>query len=203
MSTVKCWWFGFWIRIAYWLNLRKLVCYFWRSWFKENQRRPLPMFTTPEELQQYMMSRFQYRYDRLEASFMGRRFLFPIDWVSDPEVFQARIEDPAIKDGDCDDIHMWAAAILSRMPGIEKVYLLSSGFQGGGHATVVFFAAGHWRHLDYNLYELLNPNAAMDGVVQRYTKGDRPKEVTFWVFERVRNWPETWKPEAICPARLR
>lgn len=203
MSRVKIRWFGFWIRIAYWLNLRKLVCYFWRWWFRENQHRPLPSFTTPEELQQYLMNRFQYRYDQLEANFVGRHFVFPIDWVSDPEAFQARLEDPTIKDGDCDDAHMWAAAILSQMGGVAEVHLLSSGFRGGGHVTVVFIHFGRWRHLDYRLYEIDNPNDAPMAVAERYTKGDQPREVTFWVYELVRNWPNTWKPTAICPDRLR
>jgi len=202
MTMLKRVWFGLWIRVAFLLNLRKLSCGFMRWWSGERneKRAKLPRFSSPSELQTYVMNRFQYRKDQFELKVFKNRWLFMCDWVTDPEVFQARLEDRITRDGDCDDIHFWAAHALLDVPGVTEVYLLSSGFIGGAHATTVFKHEGQWRHLDYNLYNLKDPNSAPDAVTDRYTKGGKPKETTFWSFERVTH--SSWKPAAIVPMKL-
>ena len=199
---IKQLWFGFWIRVAYLFNLRWLSCEFMRWWSGENKapRVPLPRFDTPEEVQTYVMAHFQYRKDQFELKLFKRRWLFMCDWVSHPEVFQGRLMDKTTRDGDCDDIHFWVANVLKDVPNVAEVYLLSSGFRGGAHATTVFKYKGQWKHFDYHIYELADPNHAPDAVTERYTKKGEKKETTFWNFERV--WRGVWEPRAIIPRKL-
>lgn len=199
---VKQLWFGFWIRVAYLFNLRWASCEFMRWWSGEHKapRVLLPVFNTPEEVQTYVMSHFQYRKDQFELKLFKRRWFFMCDWVSHPEVFQGRLMDKTTKDGDCDDIHFWVARALLDVPGVEEVYLLSSGFKGGAHATTVFLYKDQWKHFDYHIYDLKNPNLAPDAVTDRYTKKGVAKETTFWNFERVTG--SSWSPAAIIPRKL-
>lgn len=203
MTTVKGLWFGFWIRVAYLFNLRKLSCSFMRWWSGETKakRMKLPTFRTPEEMANYVSTRFQYRKDEFELKLFKRRWFFMSDWVSDPEVFQARLESREVKDGDCDDIHFWAANVLVEVPGVTDVFLLSSGFNGGAHATTVFKRDGVWKHFDYELYNLKDPNFAPDAVTERYSKKGTKKETTFYAFERVARGG-VWEPVAIIPRKL-
>jgi hypothetical protein len=57
-----------------------------------------------------------------------------------------------------------------------------------------------WKHLDYRLYSLKDPNFAPDSVAERYTRKGEEVETTFWNFERIRS--DSWKPAAIVPRKL-
>lgn len=197
---MKAAWFSFWLRVFYGLRLRGPVTKFFRWVTGEHTapRKELYHLPTPEAARDYVMDRFQYRQDELKL----RKFnlVIPVDWVSEPEVFQARLESKEKTDGDCDDIHMWAAVMLSSMKEVTRLYLLSSGFKGGAHTTVVFQRKdGSWWHFDYNIYRLNNPNEAPLRVAERHTLPYVPIRVTFYVFETI---DPLWKAVAISPAVL-
>lgn len=190
-----------WLRVAYALRLRGpfIRAQRWLAGENNAPKKPLPFLPTPEAVQAYMMSRFQYRPDEFRLFNSG--ITIPLDWVSDPEVFQYRLESETLKDGDCDDIHFWAANMLLRVPEVVRVYLLSSGFRTGAHTTVVFQRDSRsWWHLDYHLYQLDDPNDAPLKVAERYTDPSVPIEVVFYLFETV-NPP--WRAAAIGPDKLK
>jgi len=193
--TAKQWWIVFWLRAAYMFRLRWPFIWLQR-WAKgelKAKRKPVMTFETPNQLATYAMARFKYRKDQ------GRigGWVFALDWVTDPQVFQARLEDTnsTERDGDCDDYHFWAATALKKIDGVRRIYLLSTGYKGGGHATVVYEYRGAWYHLDYRIYSISNPNRAPKQVAGKYSNG----EVLFWVFESV---DPPWRPVAIFPDRL-
>lgn len=202
-DTLKIYWFGFWIRIAYLLGLRRLSCAVgrWLSGENKVKKTELPKFESLEEIESYFSDLFQYREDKVQIQVnKGAAIVFPLDWVSDPRVFQTRLEDSKTRDGDCDDAHFWFANVIQGMQGVEDVYLLSSGWPGGAHATVVFRHFGQWLHFDYKIRDLENPMDAPEAVAARYSGGKGSQKVTFWNFERVT--PTSWKPAAICPTEL-
>ena len=150
-------------------------------------------FETPQHLVDYAKARFKYRKD--EGRIGG--WVFPLDWVTEPEVFQARLELSSVqRHGDCDDYHYWAAEALSKIQGVSHIHLLLTGYKGGGHATVVYCHLGAWYHLDYQIYAIADPNKAPEQVADRYGDG----QILFWVFESFR-WP--WRAVAIYPERLK
>jgi hypothetical protein len=195
------------IRLAYWLHIRVPWSLIVRAICREKERTPLNKFNTPQELADYLKAKFQYRYDPDLVIVFGPVVIKEqgaIDYVSHPEYFQWKLENPG-GDGDCDDFHWYAANALKTIAGVEKVYYLSSGFIGGGHATAVYKYQGSWFHLDYKIYPLVDPNEAPKGVAERYTKKGKPVQVTYWVWENV---GETgydrrgWTLNAIAPAPL-
>ena len=186
-------WYAFWLRVMYGARLRWALTW-WQRWAKgehKAERKPVITFPTPNALVDYAMDRFEYRRDQ------GRigGWVFPLDWTTDPEVFQARLDDGVGRDGDCDDYHFWAATALAKIDGVERVYLLFVGYGGGGHATVVYAYRGAWYHLDYRIYAISGPNKAPQQVAERYGDGD----VLFWVFE---DFERPWRAVAISPRRL-
>jgi hypothetical protein len=203
-DTLKIYWFGFWIRVAYLLGLRRLSCWAgrWLAGDNKVKKTELPKFDDLEHVESYFDDLFQYRYDKILIEVKkGATIFLPLDWVSDPRVFQTKLEDAKVKDGDCDDAHFWFAHAIQGMAGVEEVYLLSSGWPGGAHATTVFRFFGQWLHFDYRIYELEDPMDAPAKVAERYTKGGaKSQRVTFWNFERVT--PTSWEPAAICPKEI-
>jgi hypothetical protein len=186
---------GIIIRLAYALGIRR--------WLNERQRKltgetdathtPLPLFGSPEEMIAYIDERFEWRKD-VSGRLGGR--VWPLDWVSHPEVFQTRLEYGRVDgDGDCDDYHAWCAACLERMPTVHEVYLLSSGFAAssswwwpwrawGGHTTCVYRDVDGWHLIDYKISDIDDPNHAPELVATRYSD-DGSSWVPWFVFEGV------------------
>lgn len=196
-------WYGFWIRLAYALGLRTAVIDVQR-WFLERDapRAKLPTFDTPWALEKFLVPRFEWRKD---SGRLGG-VVFPLDWISCPEVFWARLLDTdQVGDGDCDDVHYAVAVMLSRMTNVTCVRLLSTGYlkpwfwkfrQQGGHTTCVFRYNGRWWHFNYGITEIDDPNAAPLEVARRH--GD-----IGWNLWHVWEYIEPrFKPAAICPATL-
>jgi len=189
------WWYGILLRSAYALRLRYPAIWAQRWWMGENKapRSPLPMFNTPEAIVEYAQNRFRYRSDQGKLG----GWMYPLDWITHPEVFQHRLENDQDRDGDCDDYHWWAASCLAKIPDVTTIYLLSSGYDGDkGHATCVFEYRGSWKHLDYRIYPLSDPNDAPLEVAKRYTRGGRRVDVPWYVFESQSN---PWRAVAIGP----
>lgn len=127
----------FLVRLFFFLRLRKPVNNFQRWWRNEHKakRVPLPTFKAPGELEDYIRARFKWRPD---GTRLGRWFL-PLDYISHPEVFHARILDGVRdNDGDCDDFHAFCAEVLDTMPKIDAAYLHSVVWNGGGHTTALY-----------------------------------------------------------------
>lgn len=171
------------IRIAYKLRLRRAWSYFMRMVRGETQRANFPTFLkTPEDLEEYLGAYFEYRKDPLNGA---------LDYVSHPNHTQWKLNRMDIADGDCDDIHFWAAYILNVMPGVEEAYFLSSGYPSdaffSGHCTVVYKRCSNWWHFDYKNRPLHDPNDAPDIVAKRY--GQNGELVAPWyVWEKVNPW---------------
>jgi hypothetical protein len=151
---------------------------------------------TPNEIRDYATSN-GYKWRRDETRVGG--WLMPLDWVTHPEVFQAKLEQSPYPggDGDCDDYHNWFAACLSKLPSVQRVYIVSSGYPGGGHTTCCFKQNGAWYHVNYNIAPIGDPNKIPQIVAdwgdRKHKKGN---EVTFYVFEHA--YPQ-WKAVAIGP----
>lgn len=196
--TFKQHWFRFWLRAAYFLRLRWPAIWLVR-WLKGElsaPRKELPPFKTPDEIIRYAAERFQYREDKGRVG----GWVFPLDWVTDPEVFQARLDDRVQRDGDCDDYHFWVAEALSGVDGIDRLYLMTCGYRGGAHTTVVFRDSWKkWRLVDYALTTLEDPNDAPGLVARRYSI-DGTGHVTYYVFETLFFPP--WRAEAIGPDKI-
>jgi hypothetical protein len=193
-------WYGFWVRIAYALRLRRGANRLQR-WLKGEPKAPrkaLPLFSAVEDVDRYARKQ-RYKW-RTDASRVGG-ILLPLDWISDPEVFQARLEQPSPSgdgDGDCDDRHFWAAHCYARIEGVQNVMLCSTGFAGGGHTTCAFLLNGQWYHDNYGLSPIDDPNDIPQIVARRHTPEGKKVRVIFYVFEDLELNAIT-----ICPARYR
>jgi len=185
------------IRVAFALKLRKPWSKFCRWLQQENDRAPLVKYATPADLERAMAS-FQYRKDPLEGQ---------LDYTSHPEYVQAMLNDPKRTDEDCDGGHWYVANCLKLIEGVDKVFFLSSQWDGpkgiGGHATAVYRYFGQWFHFDWKIYEIDDPNNAPQKVANRY--GGEGSTVLCWVWEsvgEVGNDASGWQPLAISPKTL-
>lgn len=177
--TGAFWW------LLYLLPLKRWAVGVQRWLLERNEpRRSLTHFETPEDLAQFIRLNFEYRKDN-----EGRTFKW-WDWTSHPEVFQWRIDREGRADGDCDDVALWAGWVLRRMPTVRDVLLLSVGYSKpmSAHTVVVFLRGGHWY--------LLNGKAGLklladgvDSAVQEVVRQQRPKspeQVARWyIFETL------------------
>jgi hypothetical protein len=96
-------------------------------------RSTLPHFDTVAGAIGYAMARFTYR---LDSASLGPIKLHT-DWITDPHVFQARLESTFDFDGDCDDYHAWIAEAARRIPGVGSTALLTVIYDGGGHTVTL------------------------------------------------------------------
>lgn len=131
-----------------------------------------------------------YRLDT--GNFFGVKF--PLDWPTDPEVFQARLDAEDGKDGDCDDYHTWAAHALSLVSGVESVFILSCIYEGGGHTVCVFKYLGDWFLFNYRIILIESPNKAPEMVAKWANRKDGTLQA--YVFE---NLEPAWTAAAIGP----
>jgi hypothetical protein len=179
------------LRIVYALRLRSAFIWLQRRFKGEHKetRTPVRNFASPDELARFARPRFQYRKDYGEI--FGVRF--PLDWPTDPEVFQTRLDSKKNVDGDCDDYHVWAAVALSLIDGVQKVYILSTIYTGGGHTCCVFKFNGNWFLLNYGIESIDDPNDAPAKVADWAT--ENPK-IYAYVFENVE---PAWSAAAIGP----
>jgi hypothetical protein len=145
-------------------------------------RAPLPRFSTPASIEEYIRFRFSWRAD---SGRLGG-IVFPLDWISDAEIFHARVLAGESGHGDCDDYHNFFAVALRTLVGVGRVYLVSSGFRkgrfGGGHTTCVFEYRSRWYHVDYGIKEIDDPNLAPYEVA-RARSDDGSTYVPWAVFE--------------------
>jgi hypothetical protein len=188
---------GFFIKLAYLLRLRGPANSFQR-WLKKEHKAPrvkLLEASTPQQIRDFAKEH-GYKW-RKDATRVGG-WVLPLDWVTHPEVFQAKLkQDPYPGgDGDCDDYHNWFAACLRKIPSVEKVYVVSSGYPGGGHTTCCYKQDGKWYHVNYKIAEIDNPNDIPDIVAVWGTDAPKKPKVTFYVFEHA--YPQ-WKAAATGP----
>jgi hypothetical protein len=183
------WWMAFFLRFAYLTGLRQ----WWnrhcqKKFDKKCGTSPLPTFTEPTQIWEYLRYKFQYRKDPKDGM---------LDYFSEPEKFHWRFLRDDIPDGDCDDVARFVAAVLFPIQGVQTVYVLHTGFRGGAHATVVFKQNDKWWHFNYGLKSINNPNEAIQKVVDRHTKKGEKKEITYWCAESYNMYPV-----AICPKKI-
>ena len=189
---------GFLLQLVYFLHLRGPANDFQR-WLKREHklpRVPLLVADSPRAIVAYAK---EHGYIwRKDATRVGG-LLLPLDWVTHPEVFQAKLEQDPYPggDGDCDDYHNWVAACLRKIPTVEKVYVVSSGYKGGGHTTCCYKQYGEWFHVNYQINAIKDPNDIPEIVAKWGTdEGDKVK-VTFYVFEEA--YPH-WQLAACGPS---
>lgn len=176
------------IWLAFALRLRRPLNHFqqWRAGEHKAPRSPLPRFDRPESAVRWARAHFAHRKDKSVGRFGA------VDWSTEPEVFQARLESFSPGAGDCDDYHQWCAEVLTRIPEVEDVLRLSLWTWERGHTVCVYLFDGHWWLVDYDLYRVDSPKAALENVARRREYG----ELDGWVFETVdldlvAVWPRT------------
>ncbi len=195
---MKQWWFGLWISLAYALRLRGLFNSLQRRLKGEHNLPRAELFKakTPQEIRDFATSNgYTWRPD--ETRIGGWRM--PLDWVTHPKVFQAKLESDGYPEGegDCDDYHNWFAACLRLVPGVSRVLVVSSGYPGGGHCTCAYELDGQKYWVNYRIQEIDDfndiPQLTADWANERKGEGN---DVTFYVFERA--YPK-WEAVAIGP----
>jgi hypothetical protein len=178
-------WFGFWIRVAYWLHLRKWVNDVQRR-FKEKdaKRSKLPTFSTPWAVPDYV-TKNKYKW-REDSTRLGG-WVIPLDWISHEEVFQARLDSDSFPEGigDCDDRHSWAAHCYALIPAVSRVYRVSVGYEGRGHTVCVFKMNDQWYLDNYGLKEISDPNEVPGIIAAWGTKKGGLVKPTWYVFENL------------------
>lgn len=131
-------------------------------------RSPLPSLDHPMALTMYSNEQgFDWRPD---ATRIGRKAI-GLDWISHPEVFQARLKSGSETDGDCDDWHFWAAQLLREMESVEDVYLVSSMWDGGGHTFAMYSTATDIVLMDYAPQVVGSWAAGVEQIHERYADG--------------------------------
>jgi len=184
-------WFGFWIRLVYLLRLRNIINVFQR-WLKERkaEKSHLRDFDSPENMVNYARTFFDWRRDETRVG----GIVFPLDWISHPEVFERRLEKRENLDGDCDDYAAYCCAHLKKM-GIDA-WLCSVGYPGGGHTVCCYEHNGKKYLINYKLQEIQDFNDVPQIIAEWGTRknGKEPK-VYWYLFER---FPE-FKIIKVCP----
>ena len=139
-------WFGFWIWVLYALRLRRPLNNLQRWIVAESKRPRLPLepMRVPGDLRARLAD-FNWRKD---GTRIGGLFI-PLDYVSHPEVTEARLQNGEKADGDCDDAHHYAAVQLETMIGVDEVLHVSVGYPGGGHMACVYLFQDRWWLLNY------------------------------------------------------
>lgn len=191
-------WFSFWIKLAYKLGLRKWSIKRQRELTGEKKDERVDRLlevATPGEIRAFAQAhKYTWRPDATRVA--GK--VFPLDWVSEPEVFQWRLEqDPFPEgDGDCDDYHYWFAHCLLSVPGIirENVVMCSVGYPGGGHTTCAYKYKDRWFHVNYKISEIDDPNDIPRIVAEWGTDAPKEPKVLWYVFEDLE-----FNPLAIGP----
>lgn len=180
------------VKCFYWLGLRKFLINAQRVITGENLKRRtrLPKFYRPEDVERYINQKFKYRLD--EIKIMGKTI--PLDWVSDPEIFQTKLINMDDFDGDCDDYHYWVATSLSKLAGVKNVMMVSIVWAGGGHTVCVYSYKGDWWLFNYAIIKIDSPNDVPKLVLSRHA----PKaEMRFYVFEDLNFKLLAVKPETV------
>lgn len=167
------------ITLFYKLGLRRILIKAQRVLSGEWKtiKTPLPDIYRPEDVETYINQKFKYRLDTLS---IGNKKI-PLDWVTTPEVFQTRLENPEDVDGDCDDYHYWAATMLARIPGVSNVMMVSTVWSGGGHTVCTYFYNRKWFLFNYGISEIDSPNDVPRLVFKRHAEVG--SKVLFYVFE--------------------
>lgn len=158
-------WFGFWIWALYALRLRRPLNNLqrWIAGERKAPRAELARLLHPADLVEHFRG-----YDwRPDGTRIGGIFL-PLDYVSAPEVTEARLRDASRADGDCDDAHHLAAVYLERMIGVERAYHVTIGYRGGGHLACVYRFRGAWYLLNYDRIHLLDRLDDVEAVLLRW-----------------------------------
>lgn len=108
----------------------------------------LHAFHTPEDMEHYAMERFKWRKD---GSRLNKTLFLPLDYITNPLVFQVKLDDGVGVDGDCDDLHAWYASVLQNMSGVSEALLVSVVWKGGGHTVCLYQRQGFWHLLNYKI----------------------------------------------------
>lgn len=198
MTKVKKLWFAFWIRVAYVLHLRGPAVKLQR-WLKREhraRRSELIKAQSPADIRQYAVDN-DYEWRKDETRVGG--WMMPLDWVTEPEVFQARLEDSVPKDGDCDDYHFWFASCLKEVESVDEVIMLSVGYPGGGHTVCVYRQGTEWYLVNYKIQPIPGPMDAPKIIAEWGTDAPKTPEVLWYVFESME---DLWTARAISPKVL-
>lgn len=198
MLKLKQKWFSFWISLAFALRLRGASILLQRWLKKEHKakRAELLRAANPADIRQYALDH-KYTW-RKDATRVGG-IMIPLDWVSEPEVFQARLEDAHPSDGDCDDYHFWFASCLKLIPSVDEVLLVSVGYPGGGH-TVCAYRQGEQKYLVNYGIQPIDSFDAIPSVIARWGVDDgKEPDVLWYAFESMK---EPFTALAVGPKTL-
>jgi hypothetical protein len=172
------------IYVFYFFNLRRISIIVQRflagEYHDPTRKLPTPDETTTLEQPQgaidYIrhVGPFQYRLDQYKIL----NWFLPLDWVTDPEVFHARLASADVRDGDCDDYHYFVATLLSDVPDVSDVLLHSIVWDGdsgvNGHTVCSYTYADQRWLVDYTIQALGNRNID-EVIIDSHAKGAKLK----------------------------
>lgn len=158
-------WYRFLVWALFALRLRRPLNNLqrWLAGEHKAQRLPLASLYSVAGLLNHLDG-FEYRKDRIGG--------IAADWVTDPEVFEARLATPGADD-DCDGYHHYCAVQLGKMLEIDCAYHVSIGYKGGGHIACVYRDdTGRWWLLNYQTRTaLVSPYDAEDVLLEWASRG--------------------------------
>lgn len=133
-----------------------------QQWLVERdaRRSAVPRFATADDAVRYVSSKFEWREDKLKG-------WIPLDWSSDPEVFQSRLER-GVPSGDCDDYHAWVCAALAQIPAVTDIVRLSVWTWTNGHTTCLYREDGVLYLVDYEIYPVAHIQQAITHICEKY-----------------------------------
>lgn len=190
---MKHWW-RFWIRVYFWTFLRVTVNGLQRLLKGEPwaDRAELPVFETPQQLEKFIAENFDWSADKI----LG----ISVDFNSNPKVTYARLLKLGNeKDGDCDDVHFFAAACLRLIPGVAWAHPLSCVWKKGGHTTCLYEYKGAKHLFNYEIGPFIDAadlEEAAAIAAERVLKWkndnldegeERRDKLKFWVLETTKN----------------
>lgn len=170
-------WYGFWIWLLFALRLRKPFNDLQRRLAGEHKapRKPLAEVSHPGELREHLKG-FDWRRDTFNVG----KFRVFADFVSHPQVFEARLADPDTEDGDCDDFGHYAATQLLKMEHVSQAYAVSVGYPGGGHIACVYEFRDVWYLMNYFEITRMDDPLAAGALLMKWAghTGKKPR----WLF---------------------
>lgn len=146
-------------------------------------QKALPAFTTLADITDYARDRFVYRIDSI--GLFGHAL--KLDWITDPLVFQAKLNEAITPDGDCDDYHAWVCACALRVPHVKRASLLTAIYATGGHAvSLIEFDDGSLTMINYQTHTPVLSVKHAANLVAKWGTRDAQATAKRWLVE---DWP--------------
>jgi len=129
-------WIKVWFRLFFLLDLRRNAVRASRAVHEnDSEKMPLENYQLPGEVEKVIL-KCRYKRDPFKGKW---------DYINSPEWMQYRIntfdydsypKGPFL--GDCDDYGFMFGKLVCELEGVAEVYLISTMYRGGAHATCIY-----------------------------------------------------------------